>query len=741
VPEQRHYRPAWFLQLRVRLEDFGAADDSTDQSSDVPYDTKAKAIDAQIAQNEQALANESVFGALSVATKMDVTASAIRSQNRTLVAQKARLPRGAATDGPKGDEFSIEFVTVPSELEIEDRGFREAAVLTATFPFCDMPIDPRIIRECEVQGYMGTVNATEFGEPDTWHLKASPSKTCIRRFKGYVDMPEMSMSEADSTIHIKARSYEATLIDGKINAHAPAYRIEGEEEFLTTYINRILSQYPPTSGDAGGDPFQAVWFAADPATEPKLGRKDLLRSLQTAKSRNQANKDPGVDGQKRQSENVDTPTDVAGTGDSAEGGEASMPPKSVTPDGMSIWDLITQACELCGCMPIYQPALDSSCDIEEDADRPTGSQNGGKDIVVFGGSYSFANYLLLTPPQCFLDDITDDHIRVKGGSRDRFHRDFKDGDKPAWTSDVRFMVWGHNVKLMKTSRKMGRTRPTAVEVRAYNPDADASLRVMKARFPSTKADIHAAGQGTGKAKGKARKQTAKGKGKVDIVRTFVLQGVRTVKQLEDAAVAIYHQLTRAELSIELETDDLSSYMDATASLEQGQLVVDENGDPDIMRLCAGTPVRVTVASQKDDNLIISTLSDFYGSGVNNVEKLIRQQQAKWGTWLGDNSAQIDTMVQKIQRAYNAAKIPDIFYVRSIKTKCSGEEGQGFSATMELVNYMPDNDPAGMSIEDRDMNDRRKLKKRGTKAVKKDRAAARTEGLKEGAAALAAKERQ
>ena len=739
MSEPRHYRPAWFLKLIVRLEDFGAADNSTDQSSDVPYDTKVKAIDAQIAQNEQALANESAFGALSVATRMDVTAAAIRSQNRTLVAQKARLPRGAATDGPKGDEFSIEFVTVPSELEIEDRGFREAAVLTATFPFIDMPLDPRIIRECEVQGYLGTVSATEFGEPDTWHLKASPSKTCIRRFKGYVDMPEMTMSEADSTIHIKARSYESTLIDGKINAHAPAYRIEGDEEFLTTYINRILSQYPPTSGDAGGDPFQAVWFASDPAVEPKLGRKDLLRSLQSAKSRNQANgaqpgQEPPV-----QEESPAAEVDPDGTGDSAQNGQASMPPKSVTPDGMSIWDLITQACELCGCMPIYQPALFA---VTTDKAPPlTGSQNGGANVVTFGPQNDIGNYLLLTPPQCFLDDITDDQIRVKGGSRDRFHRDFKDGDKPAWTSDVRFMVWGHNIKSMKMSRKMGRTRPTAVEVRAYNPDAEAALRVMKARFPSSKADVHAAGQGIGKAKGKTRKQTAKGKGKVDIVRTFVLQGVRTVTQLEDAAVAIYHQLTRAELSIELETDDLSSYMDATASLEQSKLVVDENGDPDIMRLCAGTPVRVTVASQKDDNLIISTLSDFYGSGVNNVGKLIRQQQAKWGTWLGDNSAKIDEMVQKIQRAYNAAKIPDIFYVRSIKTKCSGEEGQGFSATMELVNYMPDNDPAGMAIEDRDMDDRRKLKKRGKKAVKKDREVARSKDIVENAPTVAQKDRQ
>jgi hypothetical protein len=485
VGEPRTYRPAWFLELIVRLEDSGAADNTTGQSSDKPYATKAQAIDDEIAKNEAMLANESAFEAMSFVTKSDITAAKLRSKNRNLVAQKARLSRGSV-DGQKSDEFSIQFVTVPSELEIEDRGFREAAVLTATFPFIDMPLDPRIIRECRVEGYLGTVSAEDFGTPDNWHLRANPSKSCIRRFVGYVDLPEMNHTDGDATIHIKARSYEATLIDGKINAHAPAYKIEGESEYLTTYVNRILSQYPPTSGDTGGDAFKAVWFAADPATEPKLGRKDLLRSLQTAKSRNQANPaQADENGQKVQEEASATTVDSDGSGDSSQGGQASMPPKSVTPDGMSIWDLITQACELCGCMPIYQPALSA---ITTDKDPPlTGSINGGQKVETFGKKNDISNYLLLTPPQGFLDDITDDHIGVSGGSRDRFHRDFKDGNSPAWTSDVRFMVWGHNIKSMKLSRKMGRTRPTAVEVRAYNPDASAELRVMKARFPSSKA--------------------------------------------------------------------------------------------------------------------------------------------------------------------------------------------------------------------------------------------------------------
>jgi hypothetical protein len=712
------------LRLFVRLEDFGAADNSTSQSTDFPFDTKAKEIDAQIDKNETAIAQEEVAAVLGTSRNKG-KAARLRASTAKLEKKKAKLSEGAAVDknGP-GDEWSVQFVTVPAEMEIEDRGFREAAQLTATFPFDDMPLDPRIIRECRVEGYLGTVSSSDFGTPDKWHLKPIPAKTCIRRFNGYVDMPEMEHSDSTATIHIKARSYESVLIDGKINPHAPAYRIHGDEEYLTTYINRILSQYPPTSGEAGGDPFQAVWFAADASKEKKLGRKDLLRSLQTAKSRNQANNaQPGQD-PPVQTESPAAEVDPNGTGDSAQGGQASMPPKSVTPDGMSIWDLITQACELCGCMPIYQPALSSASFNDDGTQTPlTGSQNGGAKVITFGQAKTdIANYLLLTPPQAFLDDITDAHIRVNGGSRDRFVRKFND-ESGRWTSDVRFMVWGHNIKSMKLSRKMGRVRPTAVEVRANNPDADSTLRTMRARFPSTSEGIHTDGKGVGKAKGKARKQTAKGGGKVDIVRTFLLNGVRNKQQLKDAAVAIYHQLTRAELSIELETDELSSYMDPDASLRTQALVKCENDDPDLMRLASGMPVRVVVAQQTEDNLIISSLSEFYGSKGGNVADLILRQQERWGNWLNEdgltNAAELQKMVDRIQVAYAAAKLPDIFYVRSVKVHCSAEEGEGFKATLELVNWMTDNDPASMSDEDRATNDRLKLKaaKRGKKNIR------------------------
>ena len=91
---------------------------------------------------------------------------------------------------------------------------------------------------------------------------------------------------------------------------------------------------------------------------------------------------------------------------------------------------------------------------------------------------------------------------------------------------------------------------------------------------------------------------------------------------------------------------------------------------------------------------------------------------------------LSKMVTKIQRAYDAAKLPDIFYVRSIKIHCSGEEGEGFKATMELINFMADSDPANMDEDSRALNDRLKLPaaQKGKKSTKADIEGAKTKKI-------------
>ena len=695
-------RPGWFLRFYVRLEDFSNPLDDDAQSEDQPFDPTGQTTN-QLATQEQQL-NQQTGGAISLGVRSVQTSARQQTQNKQLRRKASAKPRkSAAGDRSKGDDFSIEFATVPLTLDIEDKGFRFAADLTAEFPFVDLPLDPRIIRECRVEAWIGTIPAADFATRDKWRLSPVPSATTVLRFNGYIDLDEMTHNDQEGTVHIKARSFEAVLIDGKINSMASAYRIKGNQEALTVYVNRILAQYPPTSGQSGGDAFRAYWFG-DPTKEPALDRQTLVRSLQTAASRNAAAGSTGGQAPPVQADSEGV--QPADGGDSALGGSPAVTPGAMKEDGISIWDLITQACELCGCIPMYRPTLPN----------PLVVSTQGRT-----GSVDPANCLILVPPEAFLDDIQHGYV-VAGGARDGFQRDFTTDDGKLIKSDVRFMVWGHNIKSMKLSRKFHRSRPTAVEIRSYNPDAtDNSLRVMSSRFPPV--NRKRKGKGT-----RHTRMTEKGHGKIDVVRTFILKGTRDQLALDQAAISIYHQLCRPELSIELDTDELSSYFDSQASQQNNTLVSSDNLDPDLFRLCPGTPVHVTVARKQDSGgLVISSLSEFYDCKGLNVETMVRQAASRWGYQASDE--QLDLTVQRIQKAYQTAKLPEVFYCRSMHLHFSSET-DFYSAKMEVVSYLDAmNDPAQISEEARELNDQRKRHKLTKSAKQKAADEAKTEELK------------
>ena len=473
----------------MRLEDFGQADESDTQDGSKPYGMAKQLQLEQSFTAESQLAAATAFGKYSKAARVDLMALSSKLRRQTA----SGSAKSSAGDNGKADEYSIEFITAPMALTIEDKGFREADTLETSFPFVDMPLFPWMVREIRVEGWVGTVTSADFATPDRWHLEPRMSKTSVLRFNGYVDLAEMEADDTANMVHFKARSYVAVLIDGKINPHSKAYRIVNPKgERITEYINRILSLYPPTSGDTGGDQIRAYWYASPAEAEPTLSRKTLLRSLQTAKSRNQAGGQAPGDLANAQPNPAGEATDPNGTGDTATGGTPGMPPQAATADGMSIWDLITQACELCGVIPMYKPSL------------PPFAGPDGKDIDT-------VNCLLVTPPEAFYDDMSS-AVSIKGGARDGFKREFSYATGAGtFQSDVRFMVWGHNLAKMKLARHMGKVRPSAVEVRAYNPDASDTMRVMSARFP-----LHNPKKSKGKGR-TANKTTEKGGGKIDVI--------------------------------------------------------------------------------------------------------------------------------------------------------------------------------------------------------------------------------
>jgi len=144
--QPRTYRPSWFLRMYIRLDDFGQSDDSTSQDGAAPYQERRVSAEASAADIERKIAQQAAGG-----TRARGTMVALHAKGKRFKRPKP-LVGGPAGDKSKGDEFSVEFITCPQEMGIEDKGYRDGAELVAAFPFQDMPLDPRIIRETHVGG-------------------------------------------------------------------------------------------------------------------------------------------------------------------------------------------------------------------------------------------------------------------------------------------------------------------------------------------------------------------------------------------------------------------------------------------------------------------------------------------------------------------------------------------------------------------------------------------------------------
>jgi len=81
------------------------------------------------------------------------------------------LPKGAPAQSPGGpqgqldppdDRTHVIEGVFPISCDVRRNGIREADECSITIPLADFPFDPRAIRSCAIQVYMGTVSEAEF---------------------------------------------------------------------------------------------------------------------------------------------------------------------------------------------------------------------------------------------------------------------------------------------------------------------------------------------------------------------------------------------------------------------------------------------------------------------------------------------------------------------------------------------------------------------------------------------------
>lgn len=655
----RQYRPTMVLQFQIRLEDFSNEDGPNAVGGRLPlkqprFSTQTKALP----RLEAAQANNRAAGRTDVA--LDVTVQ----QERNKAKRQGDVPQSAAPSNVDPDELVAELYVVPTQIDIEGNGFRIADKLNATVALHDLPIDPRIVRSVLVNGWITTVGVDDFADKERWVPKVVRAGNPM--FRGYVDVQGIDVDETNNEVAIDAVSLEQQLMIAELDARSTIRQIKGGEEPLVDFVKRAISTVPGFSGATGDAIGVRLFPNFDPGKAPVVGKRLLLRTMQSAKSQAKAN-----------GGNVETDDSSAGTdpGSVPGKGVAEIPKPTVAKS--TVWDLITRACEMtAGLIPIYDPSIDP-------------------------------NAILLMAPQNLMETPTAGvKVTQQTDPRLRFNRKYTRPDGTTWESTARIMVYGGNIKSMKLNRNFGRIKAPGVRVVSYNPDAPPKERRLEEFFPTTPKGTAASSAGTGRRRG------GKGHPPVDEIETYVIHGVRDTEVLKRVATSLYNSLARKEFTIAIETDDLSSWIDP-ANPESG------NENPDLLRLRPGMAVQVKVArnagdEKQDRGFVVNDLSDLFRrhGDPQFLRSLLSGNQS---ALISEGArAKLDQALSRIEEAYQRGKLQDFFYVRVVRFRLSWVEG--FSCAIELINYLEARAlPANLSEEDQALQDFYKLVKQGENA--------------------------
>lgn len=637
MADKRLYRPNALARLQVRLEDYIEGEDDQAQSEGAAASEKLSLLQDRRLELRSELARSIVRRG---STSQRGLRKQLSSVNREISSLQSTESVTRAYQEQEGDLFTVYLVFAPMDVDLTLNSFRFADTCSLTLPFRDAPLDSQNIRAALLEVFMGTTTDEEFAERGQWLID---QKRVRPMFRGYVDswLTKHGSDAGDAaSVEIQARSLEAILIDTRVNALSQAFRVKGNGERISEYVNRVLSQIPAVNGRSGGDQLRSVYFRANPQTEPVLSRKELLRTLQTAKSRSSAGSVQSAS---------------ASAGASAGQAPGIGEPRVAPPiQEMSAWDLITRACALVGVVPTYDPSL-SLGDFQ-----PTGD-----------ASTDAGDFILLRPPQTLFDNV-EGGVDIAGGAADGFTRLLPD---PASTSGekiqsaVRLMVWGRNILSLETNRNLGRIKAPAVEVRSYNPDAPPAERLLRVQYPSTR---------------RATRMGGAGEGKSLEVEVRNVQGIRDKELLRQIAVSIYESMGRQEMEMTVETRDLASYVDPDGPILP-------NDEADLLSLRHGMPVRLMVAQEvKDgtgDQVTLSPFSEVQARRRPELRRFLLDQQNRYNRHLDPQLREdmVDRLMDRMGRAIQNQNRTDIFYTRSINHRWSPVDGWG--ATINLINYM------------------------------------------------------
>lgn len=195
--------------------------------------------------------------------------------NRLKLVPKSGPPGLAQTQDRSTDKqtFSVGGI-IPKQANLGLNGVRQADTLSVTIKFIDLPIDPRVVRSCAIEFYLGTVSAHDFhrgvqgisrtatGEPlnvvpDKYVDNDGQQRTNLR-FQGWVDEWTVVWDEDNEpAVKLECRDNTTLLIEQE---HPPKMFIDMKlpiDEAVAKYLANfpqfagLSVEYRPANPDGG----------------------------------------------------------------------------------------------------------------------------------------------------------------------------------------------------------------------------------------------------------------------------------------------------------------------------------------------------------------------------------------------------------------------------------------------------------------------------------------------------------
>lgn len=152
---------------------------------------------------------------------------------------------------------------IPIRASLSLNGIRTASTLTLELAFADLPMEPRMIRGCGVDFYLGTVTASEFQRGIAGETRDEPGGASAPlnlipteykdgfgrqrtnlRFTGWVDEWEVAWSDGQPLVRLQCRDNSSILLD----TEAPAMLAVDAKIPLDKAFAKYLTVFPQFGG-------------------------------------------------------------------------------------------------------------------------------------------------------------------------------------------------------------------------------------------------------------------------------------------------------------------------------------------------------------------------------------------------------------------------------------------------------------------------------------------------------------